>query len=82
MRWMLVASAADSLARNLDPISVDMGHDPVIIQPPFIKPERSASQPSVVLCAKTTEPIPHSLSIHRPSEKAFVIPDSKKILSL
>ena len=35
-------------ARRL-PISVAIGHEPVIVQPPWIRPESKASQPSVVL---------------------------------
>ena len=49
---MLVARAAESLARRRDPISVAMGQDPVMIHPPPIIPVRRASQPSVGLVGK------------------------------
>src|SRR6266545_7445458 len=75
-RCTLVASAADSRARILVAISVAIGQEPVIVHPPRIMPESNASQPSVVLCAKTTEPTPSSRSTRRPSAKAFAIVSS------
>ena len=58
-------------------ISVAMGQEPVMVQPPRIMPESKASQPSVVLWAKTTDPTPSSFRIRRPSVKAFAMPSSK-----
>ena len=44
-----MAKAAESRARRRLPISVAIGQEPVIVQPPWIRPESKASQPSVVL---------------------------------
>ena len=81
-RCTLVARAADSRARSRAPISVAIGHEPVMTQPPLIIPDRSASQPSVVLWAKTTQPMPSSWRTRRPSAKALAIISSKNVRSL
>ena len=76
MRWTLVAKDAVSRAFSRDPISVEIGHDPVIVQPPRIIPESRASHPSVVLWAKTMEPIPSLFRTRLPSEKARAMASS------
>ena len=71
-----------SAIRRLSASVVRIGQDAVITHPPLVMPDRSASQPSVVLCAKTTHPTPSSTKARRPSRKATPIRDSKKALSL
>ena len=68
-----MARAADSRARIRVAISVAIGQEPVIVHPPFIMPDSNASQPSVVLWAKTTDPMPSSCSTRRPSANARAI---------
>jgi hypothetical protein len=81
IRCTLVARAAASRARNRAVASVAMGHEPVTIHPPLTIPARSASHPSVVLCANTTVPMPSSRRTRRPSAKADAILSSKKLRS-
>ncbi len=81
-RWTLVARAAESRARRRDPISVAIGQEPVMVQPPRIMPESRASQSSVVLWANTTDPIPSSARTRRPSAKAFAMVSSNHSRSL
>ena len=66
-----MASDAVSRALSREAISVAIGQEPVIVQPPRIMPESSASQPSVVLWAKTIEPMPSSCRTRRPSGEGF-----------
>ena len=64
-------------------ISVAIGHEPVIVQPPRTIPVSNASHPSVVLCANTTELRHRSLrSTRRDSVKACAIVSSNQALSL
>ena len=77
-RWTLVARAADSRARRR---RAALGCDrprAVIVQPPRIMPESRASQPSVVLWAKTTEPTPSSSKHATPFAKGICHRSSKK----
>jgi hypothetical protein len=76
-----VASAADSRARKRAPLSVAIGQDAVTQKPERTIAEIKASQPSVVLCAKTIDITPESVMTRRASLKDAANLFSKKSLS-
>jgi hypothetical protein len=80
--WTDEARAAEFMARNLVPISVSIGHEPVIVQPAFTIACSCASQPDVDLWAKTMTAIPSGAKYRHPSAIAFCICCSNHFPSL